>query len=102
MLVARKRLAHSDNLTRGPEIDLRSASKRLGLREDKGRFRQPGCPFFAVALPTGQILWECDERVGAADVKELLVYVTEHQQSMHINTGTHGDEQGNLVSAYDH
>eukprot|EP00960_Hanusia_phi_P016812 494962-Hanusia_phi.AAC.3 len=108
-MAGKKRFAHSDNLTRGPEIDLRSASKRLCLREDredkdredkdredKVRYRIAGCPFFAVPLPTGQILWECDECVWKEDVKELLFYVTEHKQSMHINTGTHGDERGNL------
>eukprot|EP00960_Hanusia_phi_P004674 135653-Hanusia_phi.AAC.1 len=95
------RLAHADNLKRGPDIDLRRDGQKYGLREENGRFEFRDCPFFAVPLPTGQILWESDQKVKDKHVQELFHFVREHHQSMHINTGIHGDEQGNLVSRFD-
>ena len=96
-------LVSSDDLVRGRKFDLREDAEALGrIMTPQGRYvlgssRQRR--MFASSLASGQILWESDGLVTKEDVKEVLHAMTRLDQSIHINTGTHGTADGGLLTA---
>ncbi|EKX42446.1 hypothetical protein GUITHDRAFT_141136 [Guillardia theta CCMP2712] len=93
----------SDDLVLGRKFDLQEDAEALGMivtpqgRYVLGSSRQRR--MFASSLASGQILWESDGPVTEEDVKEVLHAMTRLDQSIHINTGTHGTADGGLLTA---
>eukprot|EP00960_Hanusia_phi_P000235 6389-Hanusia_phi.AAC.1 len=99
---ASRALVHSDCVQPGRFFDLATEAEALGLLEiSSGRYvlRESAkrC-FVARALPTRQILWESTDQVDEYDVKEIIVAMAKHEQAIHVNTGTHGDKEGSLIT----
>ena len=96
-------LTSPDDLVPGPKYTLPTQAKELGLvQTPQGRYVLEASKekrFFVSSLASGQLLWEADEPVHADDVKEILEAMTALDQSVHVNTGTHGTEDGELQPA---
>eukprot|EP00960_Hanusia_phi_P018970 559185-Hanusia_phi.AAC.1 len=97
----RASLVSSDDLVPGRTYNLQTDWKSMGLILSQGRYvlKSSGRKFFVVSLPSGQLLWESDEGVTGEDVAEILRAMTKLDQSIHVNTGTHGTAEGKLETA---
>eukprot|EP00960_Hanusia_phi_P034609 751182-Hanusia_phi.AAC.1 len=92
----------SDDLVLGPKYNLQADWKSIGLIQSQGRYVLKSSiesKFFAVSLPSGQLLWESDDPVNGYDVIEILRAMIKLDQSIHVNTGTHGTADGKLETA---
>lgn len=54
-------------------------------------------PFEYIKHFTGQLRWKSNGPIDFDDVKKIAQYFTRKGHSVHINTGGHGDSQGNSV-----
>lgn len=86
------RLASVDQLDHAGNPKL--TSKQIGNLS--GRVSEEN-PFVAKAR-NGQITWLSEAPVNAQHVREIVELTTGMGRNLHINTGTHGDEEGNTVT----
>lgn len=55
-------------------------------------------PFIAEQQLDGQIVWKAVDSCVAPEVEALGQFLIGQNQSIHVNTGSHGDHKGNMVS----
>ncbi len=86
------RLASVDTLKKNMSLDPKSYKKYIQSIK-----LSPDNPFFPTLTSSGQVKWISHSPVSAKHVHEVVRSTIKKGRSLHINTGTHGNPEGQTV-----